>query len=97
VDIGDGKGRTYVDHFREMWTRSFAGFLKTAKKGDYITFSPELLGPGIYYARTFDDPTGKPKEEGDRWQQAILYAQIARECFAEASKHIRNSPTPAGE
>jgi hypothetical protein len=90
VDIGDGKGRTYVDHFREMWTRSFAGFLKTAKPGDYVTFSPELLGPSIYYARTFSDATGHPKEEGDRWQQAILYAQIAKECFVETQKRVGN-------
>jgi sugar phosphate isomerase/epimerase len=84
VDIGDGKGQTYVDHFREMWTRSFAGFLKTAKPGDYITFAPELLGPSIYYARAFHG-----REEGDRWQQAILYAQIAKECFAEAQKRVK--------
>jgi hypothetical protein len=86
VDIGDGTGRTYVDHFREMWTRSFAGFLKTAKPGDYITFSPELLHPPIYYARTFKNAAGEMTEESDRWQQAILYAKIARECFAEAKK-----------
>ena len=25
-------------------------------------------------------------EEGDRWQQALLYAKIARKCFDEALK-----------
>ena len=84
VDIGDGKGRTYVDHFREMWTRSFAGFLKTAKPGDFICFTPELLPPNIYYARLVKNAKGEEVEEGDRWQQALVYCQIAKECFAAA-------------
>ena len=84
VDIGDGTNQTYVDHFKEMWTRSFAGFLKSAKPGDYVVFAPELLFPRIYYARTFPDSKGVPREEGDRWQQALLYNQIARACFEEA-------------
>ena len=89
VDIGDGKGRTYVDHFREMWTRSFMGFLKTAQPGDYICFAPELLQPKIYYARVFPNAQGELAEEGDRWTQAILYGQIAKECFAEAQKRLQ--------
>src|SRR5690348_14780277 len=38
VDIGDDMGRPYVDHFKEMWTRAFNGFLKSAQPGDYIIF-----------------------------------------------------------
>jgi hypothetical protein len=91
VDIGDGTGRTYVDHFREMWTRSFVGFLKTAKPGDFICFTPELLPPNIYYARVFPNAKGELVEEGDRWTQAILYTKIAKECFAEAQKRNGNS------
>jgi len=86
VDIGDGTNRPYVEHFKQMWTRAFTGFLKSAKPGDYICFTPELLGPGIYYARTFKNSAGEMVEESDRWQQAKLYAQIARQCFAEAQK-----------
>jgi len=86
VDIGDGSGRTYVDHFREMWTRSFAGFLRTAKPGDYICFTPELLHSQIYYARLIKNASGKLVEESDRWTQALLYVQIARGCFEEAKK-----------
>ncbi len=26
VDVGDGKNRPYVDHFRQIWTRSFRDF-----------------------------------------------------------------------
>jgi len=58
VDIGDGNEsstRPYIAHFKEMWTRSFVGLLRTARPGDYICFTPELLGPEIFYARTFPD------------------------------------------
>ena len=89
VDIGDGTGRTYVDHFREMWTRSFIGFLKSARPGDYICFTLELLGPEIYYARTFRHASGDVVEESDRWQQAQLYARIAKECFADAQRRLK--------
>ncbi len=75
---------SYVTHFREFWTRSMLGFLRTAKPGDYITFVPELLGPTNFYARTFPDAAGNLVEESDRWQQALLYVQIAKECFEEA-------------
>lgn len=88
VDIGDGVGRTYVDHFEEMWTRSFVGFLKSAKPGDYICFAPELLGPNIYYARLIKNSQGEPQEECDRWEQALLYTRIARKCFDAAQKRI---------
>ncbi|MBA3845346.1 MAG: hypothetical protein H0X45_01750 [Planctomycetes bacterium] len=93
-DIGaTGEGLTYVDHFKEMWTRSFVGFLKTAKPGDYLSFNPELLQPGIYYARLKRAADGSEIEEGDRWQQAILYGRIARACFAEAQKRVGGTAT----
>jgi hypothetical protein len=88
VDIGDGKDRTYVDHFKEIWTRSFAGFLKDAAPGDYISFAPELLFSSIYYARVFPNAQGEMVEEGDRWQQALLYGEIARECFDAAKARL---------
>jgi sugar phosphate isomerase/epimerase len=88
VDIGDGTNRPYVEHFKEMWTRAFAGFLKTAKPGDYIIFAPELLGPGAYYARLFKNANGELVEESDRWEQAIVYGKIAREAFAEAERRM---------
>jgi len=88
VDIGDGTNRPYVDHFREMWTRSFLGFLRSAQPGDFICFNPELLPPSIYYARVFPNAQGELVEEGDRYQQALLYAQLARDCFAEAQRRL---------
>jgi hypothetical protein len=84
VDIGDGKNLPYVEHFKEMWTRSFAGFLASAQGGDYFCFAPELLSPTHYYARILTNAAGEIVEEGDRWQQALLYLELARECFEQA-------------
>jgi hypothetical protein len=63
--------------------------LTSAQPGDYIIFAPELLVPKIYYARTFENEKGEQVVESDRWEQAILYGKIARECFAEAQKRVR--------
>jgi hypothetical protein len=77
----------YVAHFRTLWTRCFQAYLRDlAPSQPFITFTPELLAPGIYYARTFHGA-----EESDRWQQSLLLAQIARECFAEAERMTENS------
>jgi sugar phosphate isomerase/epimerase len=84
VDIGDGTNQTYVDHFRVMWTRSFAGFLKSAGPGDIICFTPELLGADVYYARNVRNASGELVEESDRWQQALLLGHIGRQCWDDA-------------
>jgi hypothetical protein len=88
VDIGDGTNQTYVDHFREMWTRCFTGFLKGAGPGDCICFTPELLGSSIYYARKFKGASGELVEESDRWQQARLLGRIGRQCWEEALRRM---------
>ncbi len=92
VDVKDGArggvGLEFVDHFREMWTRSCLGFLRSAKPGDYICFNPELLHPSIYYARLFPDGKGGLVEETDRWQQALVLTRVAQECFEEAKKRM---------
>jgi hypothetical protein len=94
VDIGaDGTNQTYVDHFREMWTRSFVGFLRSARPGDYICFAPELIGSKVFYARAFKNAAGEMVEEGDRWQQGLVYTRMARECFAEAKRRV-SAPAP---
>jgi hypothetical protein len=91
VDIGDGTspvpqqfGLDFVAHHREMWTRAMAGFLASARPGDYLVFAPEILCSRIYYARKFRLPDGTLAEESDRYAQALVYAGIARECFAAA-------------
>jgi hypothetical protein len=80
VGVAENDPAPYVAHFRTLWTRCFEGYLRDpAPQQPFITFTPELLAPGIFYARTF-----RGEEESDRWQQSLLLTQIARECFAEA-------------
>jgi len=85
VDIGDGdpRERPYVDHFRALWTAAFSGFLRSATPGEAVCFTPELLAPGIYYARTFHG-----QEESDRWQQSHVLRRIARQCFEAAQARL---------
>ncbi len=87
VDIGYGKvdGQPFVGHFQKLWTASMSAFLQSAAPSDYLTFVPELLAPGIYYARLVRDADGKMHEESDRWTQSLVLCRIARECFARAS------------
>ncbi|MEL0456033.1 hypothetical protein WJN01_07335 [Flavobacteriaceae bacterium SZ-1-7] len=87
VDVKD-KNASYVQDFKEMWKRSFLGFLKSAKPGDYICFTIELLKAEIFYERTILDKNGKEQEEGDRWQQALLYKEIIQECWEAAQKEL---------
>ena len=77
----------FLDHFKEIWTRAFHGFLKTAEKGDYFIFCPELLDSTHYYARKFPS-NGELVEESDRYAESILYGKIARECFKEAQARM---------
>ena len=96
VDVGDGASHVpqafgihnFVAHFREMWIRAMAGFLASAKPGDYLIFAPEILAPCIYYGRKFLAPDGTLREESDRYAQALVYAKIARECFDAAKKRV---------
>lgn len=74
----------YLDHFKQLWTRAMAGFLSIAQLGDVLIFAPELLAGIYYYARKFPNVTGELEEETDRYAQALLYADLARACFADA-------------
>jgi hypothetical protein len=61
------------------------GFLDRAGPGDILVFAPELLGGTHYYARLFPGPDGEMVEESDRYAQALLYADIARQLFEDVS------------
>jgi hypothetical protein len=79
-------GVDYLEDFKELWIRAMTGFLQHAGPGDALVFAPELLTGRFYYARMFPDATGRLKEESDRYAQACLLQQLARECFAEAQR-----------
>jgi len=79
-------GTDYFADFRRIWTRAMRGFQQHAQAGDVLIFSPELLSGASYYARLFPDATGKLVEETDRYQQALLYRDIAKSCFEEAQR-----------
>jgi len=81
-------GRDYLADFKSMWTRAMAGFLQNAGPGDVLIFTPELLRPEIYYARAFPGPDGQLVEESDRYAQALLYRQLAEQCFAAAQAQV---------
>lgn len=96
VDVGDGEAHVpqafgihdFMAHFREMWTRSMAGFMASAKPGDYLVFAPEILTPRFYYGRKFPASDGALREESDRYAQALVYARVARQCFEEAKRRV---------
>ncbi|MBA3686473.1 MAG: hypothetical protein H0W72_14725 [Planctomycetes bacterium] len=78
-----------IGHFRELWTRSCAGFLRSAQPGEWIGFAPELLFPSINYAPTWRDAQGGYDEASDRWIEALELVRIAGECFAAAGSQAR--------
>ena len=80
IQVPAEEGAPYVEHFKQLWTACFRGFLKSGE-ADHICFTPELLGPNIFYARTF-----RGAEESDRWQQALILKEIAEQCFASAQR-----------
>ncbi|MEQ8473519.1 MAG: hypothetical protein RIC35_20145 [Marinoscillum sp.] len=84
VSIDRSDKSPYVEHFKEMWKRSFKGFLTSAVPGDFLCFTPELLSPEYYYAQVVNE-SGRVFEKNDRWTQALLLCEIARECWEEVT------------
>ncbi|MEI6338667.1 MAG: hypothetical protein WCQ57_08820, partial [Verrucomicrobiota bacterium] len=75
----------YFADFRAIWATAMRGFLDRAGPGDILVFAPELLSGTHYYARLFSGPNGEMVEESDRYAQALLYANIARQLFEDVS------------
>jgi hypothetical protein len=84
VDGSAAEQPNYVQHFEQLWTASFRGFLRSAQPHDFICFTPELLAPKIFYARTFRTSQGVAVEESDRWEQSLVLNRIAQHCFEDA-------------
>jgi len=77
-------GIDYLAHFKQMWRRAMDGFKQHAGSGAVLIFAPEILSRTHYYARVFPGRDGVLREESDRYAQALLYKDIAAECFAES-------------
>lgn len=97
VGVTANEQSPHVAHFREMWTRCFVGFLRSASAGDVIAFAPELLPMSVTvgsrthwlnYARQIVVDKGVTTEETDRWQQALILYEIADQCFSSAQRHL---------
>jgi len=91
VNVNALENKDYVSHFKQMWKRSFSGFLKSANPGDYICFTVELLKSEIYYQPTMLSDKGLEEEIGDRWQQALLYKEIATACWQQAQNEFQSN------
>lgn len=84
IEANPAQDPIYVSHFKQLWGACFQAFCRTAQAGDRIYFTPELLAPDIYYARTFLNSEGRAVEESDRWEQSLILKQIAQRCFEDA-------------
>ncbi len=82
---------SYVEHFKELWTRAMLGFLRRALPGDVLIFAPELLASTHFYARLLPGASGQLVEESDRYSQALIYKDLAHACFAEAKQRLAAS------
>ena len=93
VAVGAANGRPatavgdidFLADFKAIWTRAMRGFKKNARPGDQLIFCPELLSRQHYYARCFPDAKGQQVEESDRYVEALVYQEIARQCWQQAS------------
>ena len=81
---GANDRRSFVEHFREMWTRTFRSFLQRAGPGDYLCFTPEILPANIFYSRTKLNERNEEVDVADRWEQSLILAKIGRDCFSRA-------------
>jgi len=80
IDTNATEPPLYVQHFKRLWSLCF-------RSGGRIYFTPELLAPDIFYARTFPNGDSIAAEESDRWEQSLLLKQIAEQCFEQAACH----------
>jgi hypothetical protein len=86
--LGPNDHRSFVDHFREMWTRTFRNFLRNAQVGDYLCFTPEVLPATIFYSRTKLNECKEEVEVADRWEQSLILAEIAIACFSRTQAEL---------
>ena len=76
-----GMQADYLQNFVRFWTRSMAGFRHRSGPGDVLIFAPELLSAEYDYARLVPDAEGNLVEATDRYAEALLYRDLALQCF----------------
>lgn len=77
VPLQDPSVEVSLEHFAEMWRRSFIGAIESTDTEELV-FAPELLPPSINYARLQKSSDGTWIESGDRWKDAIHLVSIAK-------------------
>jgi hypothetical protein len=87
LTASDPEEARHTNYYRRMWTAAMAGFLRTARAGDYLAAHPELLPARAFYPKMVPDAHGGWREESDRWTEAFHLLDIAQECF-EAAKRM---------
>jgi hypothetical protein len=79
--------------FRRVWTKVMSDFFSSRSRAETeLWFCPELLGPTYDYARQFRNEDGELQEETDRWQEAQVLVEIAKQCFDEVSTSSISGP-----
>lgn len=91
VDAGTGP---HIEHFRDMWTRCFTGFLCTAEHGDILSFNPELLPGWVEFNGNkrwlnYAELSQQGEESTDRFSQANSLFELASDLFEAARANER--------
>ena len=67
-DVGDAGENRHANAFKSLWQEGMSHWLKTAKPGDVLPFTPELGPPSSGYSITYRDKSGQTNELSDRWE-----------------------------
>lgn len=89
VSLNGDQHSNHIKHFKQMWSRCFAGFLRTAQSGDIIIFAPELLPYSVIYNDVdhrinYAQVDSGERELSDRWLDAQVMVTLINELFEDS-------------
>lgn len=91
VGVGAEGDHPMIPHFKRWWRKAMFNWMGSASPGDTLPFVTELGPPGNY-AMTYRDTLGREIEASDRWQQALLFKEIAETLWKEVRvEYLANS------